>query len=72
EALVWYAVWQTPAAASAFVAGLKRAWAKRAEPGKTWRAERTTLGTHPASVVTYAPSDWPGWTHPPTAAISAK
>ncbi|HWH04420.1 MAG TPA: hypothetical protein VN674_12055 [Gemmatimonadales bacterium] len=72
EALVWYAVWRTPAAASAFVSGLKRAWAKRAEPGKTWRAERTTLGTHPASVVTYAPSDWSGWTHPPTAAISAK
>src|SRR6185437_10468801 len=45
EALVWYAVWRTPAAASAFVSGLKRAWAKRAEPGKTWRAERTTLGT---------------------------
>lgn len=71
EALVWYVVWRGQAEANAFVAALKRGWAKRVEPGRTWRIERTMLGDHPASVMTYAPMDWSGWVHLPTAVISS-
>lgn len=71
EALVWYVVWRTPAAADAFASGLKRGWAKRSEPGRTWKIERVELSGRPATVVADAPADWSGWKHLPVARISA-
>lgn len=69
EALVWYVVWRSQTAADAFAAGLRRGWAKRAEPGRTWRVEKVSLNGHPATVVTDAPVGWAGWKQIPPAEV---
>ena len=71
EALVWYVVWRDRASADAFVAGLRKGWAKRVEPGRIWLIESLSLGAHPATVVADAPAAWPGWKHLPAAVVSA-
>lgn len=71
EALVWYVVWRTPAAADAFASGLKRGWGKRREPGRSWKIERVDLSGHPATLVADAPAGWTGWKRLPAARISA-
>jgi len=72
EALVWYGVWRDQAAADAFAAALRRGWAKRAEPARTWKVDKLTIGGHPATVVTDASVDWPGWKALPTVEILAQ
>jgi len=72
EALVWYVVWRTPAAADAFASALRRGWARRVEPsGRTWKIDRLELGGRPATVVTDAPAGWAGWRQLPTVRVSA-
>ena len=61
QALVWYVIWRTPAAARAFVSALRGGWAKRVEPGRAWRIDVDTVDGRPASVAADAPTGWPGW-----------
>ncbi|HEY6807139.1 MAG TPA: hypothetical protein VI160_00010 [Gemmatimonadales bacterium] len=68
-ALVWYSVWQDPAAAARFTGGLKRAWARRARPGFTARIDTLTLGGHPGVRLVDAPAAWRGWSRLPTVQI---
>lgn len=72
EALVWYVVWRDQQGALAFAAGLRRGWARRVEPGRTWKVDTLTLSGHPATVVVDAPPAWPGWKARPAAVVSAQ
>ena len=72
EALVWYVVWRDQASADAFVAALRKGWAKRIEPSRTRRIEALVLSGRPATVVADAPAAWPGWKHLPEAIVSTE
>lgn len=62
DVLVWYTVWDTPASADRFAAGLKRAWAHRGGPAdRKWRVERLTIDDHPGVRLTDAMAAWDGW-----------
>ena len=72
EALVWYVVWRNQDAANEFAAWLAKGWARRVEPGRTWRVDKVSLDGKPATVVVDAPVGWTGLKHVPTAHISAQ
>lgn len=72
EALVWYVVWRNQDAADEFAAWLAKGWARRVEPGRTWRVDKVSLDGKPATVVVDAPVGWTGLKHVPTAHISAQ
>ncbi|HKR56059.1 MAG TPA: hypothetical protein VJS20_07140 [Gemmatimonadales bacterium] len=72
EALVWYVVWRNQDAANEFAAWLAKGWARRVEPGRTWRVDKLSLEGKPATVVVDAPVGWTGLKHVPTVHISAQ
>lgn len=63
HALVWWTVWDTPAAADRFHALLDREW--EARDGRVYRAVRGDLDGRPAVLLVDAPRDWPGLDTPP-------
>lgn len=60
-ALVWYTVWDTPAVADRFAAGLGADIAKTSRPGYRGTVDAVTLGDHPGVRLVLAPAGWAGW-----------
>ena len=75
DAVVWYSVWDSPAAADRFAGGLRRAWALRRPNGPgapvARRSEitRVKVGRLPGVRLVDAPATWPGWTHLPSVRV---
>jgi hypothetical protein len=69
DAVVWWSVWDNPAAAERFAALLERHWPNRSEPGRRWRVDRDTVGGMPGVRLVDAPDAWPGWERLPRAQI---
>jgi len=63
DALVWYTVWDTPAARDRFVRGLIRAWAGRqgVRRGRRSTVEAVTVDGIPGARLVDAPETWGGW-----------
>lgn len=73
EALVWYTVWDSDAAAARFARGLERAWAARRSGGRGDRRssiERLTVEGRPAVRLVDAPTGWSGWNDIPSARVA--
>ena len=70
-ALVWYTVWDTPAARDRFVRGLARLWAERRAQGQGRRSSVETLSVDglPGARLVDAPEAWNGWKSLPEARI---
>ncbi|HEY6853962.1 MAG TPA: hypothetical protein VI139_06925, partial [Gemmatimonadales bacterium] len=61
DALVWYSVWDSPAAADRWARDLQRGWASRARAGRRSSITRLDVGGHPGVRLVDAPASWPGW-----------
>jgi hypothetical protein len=61
EPVVWWSVWDSPAAAEKFASMLERYWGRRAREGARWRVDRQPVGPLPGVRLVDAPVDWPGW-----------
>jgi hypothetical protein len=73
DVLVWYSVWDDPAAANRFTAGLQRAWAKRRAGGPTGRradVRQLVVDGRPVVRLVDAPATWKGWSAIPTVRLS--
>ncbi|MGH7521751.1 MAG: hypothetical protein ACREMI_10765 [Gemmatimonadales bacterium] len=73
DALVWYSVWDDPAAAGRFAAGLQRAWQRRRPDGRTARrseVQQLTVSGRPVVRLVDAPANWPGWRAIPAVRLS--
>lgn len=69
DALVWWSVWDSEAAAAKFAAMLERHWSKRAQEARRWRVDRQAVGELPGVRLVDAPATWPGWSQLPEARI---
>ncbi len=71
DALVWYTVWDTPAARDRFVRGLTRLWAERRDQGQGRRSSIQSLSVDglPGARLVDAPEGWSGWKSLPEARI---
>jgi hypothetical protein len=73
DVLVWYSVWDDPAAANRFTAGLQRAWAKRRAGVPTGRradVRQLVVDGRPVVRLVDAPATWKGWSAIPTVRLS--
>ncbi|HET7790000.1 MAG TPA: DUF6782 family putative metallopeptidase [Gemmatimonadales bacterium] len=70
NALVWYSVWDTPAARDAFQRKLERAWSKRSAPGRRSSITPLTVNGRPALRLVDAPRDWKGWSRLPQVSVT--
>ena len=64
DALVWYTVWDTPAARDRFLRGVTRLWSSR--PGNARQGRRSTIQAVsvdglPGVRLVEAPDAWSGW-----------
>jgi hypothetical protein len=65
-ALVWWSVWDTPAAAGRFHALLSRYWgAVHRSVRRRFSVDSGAVSGHPAVRLVDAPTGWSGWSHPP-------
>jgi hypothetical protein len=64
-ALVWYVIWDNPAAAAAFHAGAGAKLEARRRPGWRGSLERLEIAGRPASRYVWAPERWDGWARVP-------
>ena len=69
DALVWWSVWDSPAAADKFAGMLQRHWPTRAQPGRRWRVDRLEVDGRPAVRLVDAPDGWVGWATIPDVVI---
>lgn len=73
DVLVWYTLWDDPAAGARFYHGLERAWAKRRSGGPAARRseiKQLVLSGVPAVRLVDAPARWSGWRHLPAVRVS--
>jgi len=71
DALVWYSVWDSPAAADRWARDLQRGWATRARAGRRSSVARFEVGGHPGVRLVDAPASWPGWKTLPQVRVTA-
>jgi hypothetical protein len=69
EPIVWWSVWDSPAAADKFATMLERYWPPRVPAGRRWQVDRAPVDGMPGVRLVDAGADWPGWTRLPGAAI---
>jgi hypothetical protein len=62
--LVWWSVWDSDGAADRFADLLGRVWPERVTGSKRHAVERATVGSYPAVLFMYGPSDWSMWDDP--------
>ena len=67
EPVVWWTVWDSPAAAEKFATMLERHWPGRVPPGRRWRVDRAQVDGVPGVRLVDAGDDWTGWGHLPEA-----
>ena len=68
-ALIWYVVFDDPAAAARFVRATGTALSTTARPAYQARLDTLQVGGHPAIRYLLAPAAWTGWNHVPGAVI---
>lgn len=70
-ALVWYSVWDNAREADEFLAGLERAWRRRAvsTTGRRSDIRRLDIDGAPGVRLIDAPAVWSGWKHVPRARV---
>ncbi|MBI1967589.1 MAG: hypothetical protein HYS40_06335 [Gemmatimonadetes bacterium] len=72
DALVWYSVWDEPAAADRFARSLERVWGNRRHDDTTprrYEVKRLTVDDLPGVRLVDAPPTWPGWGRLPEARV---
>jgi hypothetical protein len=67
EPVVWWTVWDSPAAAEKFATMLERHWPGRVPPGRRWRVDRAQVDGVPGVRLVDAGDDWTGWSSLPGA-----
>lgn len=60
-ALVWAAVWDSPAARDEFLARARAPWLKRSRTGYRMSLEPKDIGGRPGTLFVHAPVGWQGW-----------
>jgi hypothetical protein len=70
DALVWYSVWDTPAAAQRFQQLLTKHWPQR--PGRRATVDLVTVDARSGVRLVDAPAGWPGWRRIPAVAIERR
>jgi hypothetical protein len=67
EPVVWWTVWDSPAAAEKFAAMLERHWPGRVPPERRWRVDRVLVDGVPGVRLVDAGAEWKGWERLPGA-----
>ena len=71
EALVWWSVWDTPAAATRFRALLAHYWGSaHRSTQRRFTVDSALVSGHPAVRLVDAPAGWSGWSHPPVVVVA--
>jgi hypothetical protein len=69
RALVWWTVWDNDGLADRFEEILRSEWTKRAEPGRRFTIERSTIAGQGAVRLIDAHEGWSGWSSPPGVSV---
>ena len=71
RALVWWTVWDTPAAAKRFATLLEREWTRVTRKDRKFTVEQHDVAIHPGVRLVDAPESWRGWRAIPTVVTDA-
>lgn len=71
-ALVWVAVWDSPAARDGFLRDARAPWTARARPGYRLTLDSLSVDGRPATRFVHAPVAWRGWAELPVAHLAGR